>query len=101
MNFVPAPHTVQHWHLRKPAATGRRGMVVSQCKNASEAGVAVLDAGARDHLRTDEARPEAPSLAAERLHADARHRRQDEPGRDLDRPDRPGLSEVDHRRQGW
>jgi gamma-glutamyltranspeptidase / glutathione hydrolase len=45
MNFVPAPHTVQHWHLRKPAATGRRGMVVSQSKNASEAGVAVLDAG--------------------------------------------------------
>ena len=45
MNFLPAPHTVQYWHLRKPAATGRRGMVVSQCKNASEAGVAVLDAG--------------------------------------------------------
>ncbi|HEX2511153.1 MAG TPA: gamma-glutamyltransferase, partial [Xanthobacteraceae bacterium] len=45
MSFLPAPHTVQHWHLRKPAATGRRGMVVSQSKNASEAGVAVLDAG--------------------------------------------------------
>ena len=41
--------------------------------------VAVLDPGARDHLRADETRAVAPSLAAERLHADARHRREDEP----------------------
>src|SRR5512132_247307 len=45
MDFTPAPHTTQNWHLTKPAASGRRGMVVSQSKNASEAGVAVLDAG--------------------------------------------------------
>jgi gamma-glutamyltranspeptidase/glutathione hydrolase len=45
MNFTPAPHVTQHWHLVKPAASGKRGMVVSQSKNAAEAGVAVLDAG--------------------------------------------------------
>jgi gamma-glutamyltranspeptidase/glutathione hydrolase len=45
MDFTPASHTAQNWHLTKPAASGRRGMVVSQSKNASEAGVAVLDAG--------------------------------------------------------
>jgi gamma-glutamyltranspeptidase/glutathione hydrolase len=45
MNFTPAPHLTQHWHLTKPAASGRRGMVVSQSKNAAEAGVAALDAG--------------------------------------------------------
>jgi gamma-glutamyltranspeptidase / glutathione hydrolase len=45
MQFTPAPHITQNWQLAKPAATGKRGMVVSQSKNAAEAGVAVLDAG--------------------------------------------------------
>jgi gamma-glutamyltranspeptidase/glutathione hydrolase len=45
MQFTPAPHVTQYWQLTKPAATGRRGMVVSQSKDAAEAGVAVLDAG--------------------------------------------------------
>jgi len=45
MNSTPAPHVTQHWHLTKPAASGKRGMVVSQSKNAAEAGVAALDAG--------------------------------------------------------
>jgi gamma-glutamyltranspeptidase / glutathione hydrolase len=45
LQFTPTPHTTQYWLLAKPAASGRRGMVVSQCKNASEAGIAVLDAG--------------------------------------------------------
>jgi gamma-glutamyltranspeptidase/glutathione hydrolase len=45
MQFTPAPHTTQNWHLEKPAASGRRGMVVAQAKSAAEAGVAVLDAG--------------------------------------------------------
>src|SRR5256885_6801319 len=45
MQFTPAPHITQHWQLTKPAASGRRGMVVSQSKNAAEAGVAALDAG--------------------------------------------------------
>src|SRR5262245_63483456 len=45
MSFTPLPHTTQHWHVEKPAASGRRGMVVSQCRSAAEAGVAMLDAG--------------------------------------------------------
>jgi len=45
MQFTPSLHTTQHWQLAKPAASGRRGIVVAQCKNAAEAGVAVLDAG--------------------------------------------------------
>lgn len=45
MQFAPAPHTIQHWQLHKPEASGKRGMVVSQSKDAAEAGVAVLDAG--------------------------------------------------------
>jgi gamma-glutamyltranspeptidase / glutathione hydrolase len=45
MHFTPSPHVTQHWQLGKPAATGRRGIVVSQAKSAAEAGVAVLDAG--------------------------------------------------------
>ncbi len=45
MDFTPSPHLTQHWQLAKPAASGRRGMVVSQASAAAEAGVAVLDAG--------------------------------------------------------
>lgn len=45
MNFTPSSHTTQNWRLAKPAASGRRGMVVAQSRNAAEAGVAVLDAG--------------------------------------------------------
>src|SRR5262245_53828531 len=45
MPFTPAPHTIQNWRLEKPAASGRRGMVVSQSRSAAEAGVAMLEAG--------------------------------------------------------
>ncbi len=45
MQFTPAPHTTQNWHLEKPSASGKRGIVVAQAKSAAEAGVAVLDAG--------------------------------------------------------
>lgn len=45
MHFTPTPHITQNWHLAKPAASGTRGMVVSQSTNAAEAGVAVLEAG--------------------------------------------------------
>ncbi len=45
MQFTPSPHVTQYWQLSKPAATGRRGIVVSQARSAAEAGVAVLDAG--------------------------------------------------------
>lgn len=45
MPYVPPPHLTQNWHVSKPAASGRRGMVVSQSRDAALAGVAVLDAG--------------------------------------------------------
>ena len=45
MTAVRPPHLTQHWHLAKPAASGRRGMVVAQARDAALAGVAVLDAG--------------------------------------------------------
>ena len=40
-----APHVTQHWQLRKPAARGGGGMVVSQVKAAAEAGALMLEAG--------------------------------------------------------
>ncbi len=45
MNFAPAPHTTQNWHVTKPSANGKRGIVVSQAKPAAEAGIAILEAG--------------------------------------------------------
>ena len=45
MNFTPAPHTTQHWEITKPAANGKRGIVVSQAKPAAEAGIGILEAG--------------------------------------------------------
>ena len=57
--------------------------------------VPVLDPGAADHLRADEPGAEAASLAAKRLHADARHRRQDEPRGDLHVADVPAFAQVD------
>ena len=40
-----AQHLTQHWEVSKPAATGRRGMVASQSRDAALAGIAILDAG--------------------------------------------------------
>ena len=45
MTYDPPPHITQHWQLTKPAATGKRGVVASQSRDAALAGVAVLDAG--------------------------------------------------------
>ena len=45
MIYVPPQHLTQNWYVKKPAASGRRGMVVSQSRDAALAGVAVLDAG--------------------------------------------------------
>lgn len=45
MNYTPPPHITQNWHITKPAANGKRGIVVSQAKPAAEAGVAILEAG--------------------------------------------------------
>ncbi len=45
MAWTPPPHVTQHWHVRKPGATGRRGMVASQARDAAEAGLAILEEG--------------------------------------------------------
>ncbi len=45
MPYAPPPHLTQNWLVSKPAATGKRGMVVSQSRDAALAGVAILDAG--------------------------------------------------------
>lgn len=45
MPYAAPPHLTQNWHLSKPAAIGRRGMVVSQSRDAALAGVAILDDG--------------------------------------------------------
>ena len=45
MPYHAPPHVTQHWQVTKPAATGQRGMVVSQSRDAALAGVAVLDSG--------------------------------------------------------
>src|SRR5579883_2617035 len=45
MPYTPPPHITQHWHLTKPSASGRKGIVVSQARDGALAGVAVLEAG--------------------------------------------------------
>ena len=45
MDYLPPRHIAQHCSVTKPAASGRRGMVVSQSRDAALAGVAILDAG--------------------------------------------------------
>ncbi|MBA3374816.1 MAG: transcription elongation factor GreA [Actinobacteria bacterium] len=57
----------------------------------------MFDPGAADHLRAHEPSAVAAALPPEGLHADARHGREDEPGRYLDGADLPGCSEIDHR----
>ncbi len=39
------PYRTQNWTLTKPTAKGRRGIVVSQNREAAEAGAAILEAG--------------------------------------------------------
>ena len=45
MPYTPPEHLTQHWQVTKPAASGSRGMVVSQSRDAALAGVAILDGG--------------------------------------------------------
>ena len=74
----------------------RQGMLVGRDAEVPERlFVAVLDSGAGDHLRAHEPGPEPPALAPKGLHADARHRRQDESGRHLDGFDEPAFAEID------
>lgn len=45
MTFPLKPHVTEQWVQTKPSASGKRGMVVSQSRDAAEAGIAILDAG--------------------------------------------------------
>jgi gamma-glutamyltranspeptidase/glutathione hydrolase len=45
MHYAPPPHVTQNWTVTKPAASGRRGIVASQSRDAAEVGIAVLEAG--------------------------------------------------------
>ena len=45
MEYAPPPHLTQNWQVAKPAARGQRGIVASQARAASEAGIAILEAG--------------------------------------------------------
>ena len=37
MTFPLKPHVTEHWLQTKPSASGKRGMVVSQSRDAAEA----------------------------------------------------------------
>ena len=79
-------------HQRRLGAEDLNGerMLVSRDPQVAERPlVAVVKAGAADHLRTDEPRAEPAALPAERLHADAGHRGEHDARRHLDRPDPP------------
>src|SRR5207248_3149308 len=79
-----------HARLRTEDLDRERMLVPADPEIPESPLVAVLDAGARDHLGAHEPGPEAASLAAEGLHADPRHRREHDPRRDLDGADTPG-----------
>ena len=78
-----------------------RMLVAGDPQVAERALVPVLDPGDRDHLRADEPGAVAAALAAERLDADARHRREHDPARDLDPAEVPVLVEIDRHRARW
>ena len=74
----------------------RQGMLVGGDPEVTERLlVAVLDSRTRDHLGADEPRAEPAPLPPECLHADSRHRRENESSRHLDGVDEPAFPEVD------
>jgi hypothetical protein len=73
----------------------RQGVLVDPDPEVAERPlVPVLDPGHRHHLGAHEAGPVAAALAAERLHADARHRRQNQAAGDVDAAQGPVLAQV-------
>ena len=102
MSTMSAPARLDHRAPPRPSTAGSEPKICTASGRSSRgdpqvaerALVPVLEPGAADHLRADEPGAEAAALAAEGLHADARHRREHEPRRDLDRPDPPALTEI-------
>ena len=83
-----------HGGVRPEDLHGERVLVAGDPQVAERPLVPVVEPGAADHLGADEPGPVAAALAPKRLHADARHRGEDEPRRDLDVADPPGLMEI-------
>jgi hypothetical protein len=77
-----------------------RMLVAADSQITQRALVPVRETGATDHLRAHQSGPVAASLAAESLHAHTGHRGQYEPGRNLDRADRPGGVQIDTHGKG-
>jgi hypothetical protein len=71
----------------------QRPLVARDAQVAQRALVRVVQPARRDHLGAHQACTEAAALPAEGLDGDAGHRRQDDPARDLDRPDRPRVGQ--------
>ena len=91
------PRSVRHRSgIRSEELDRERMLVRGHAEVAEGLLVAVLDAGAADHLGADEPGAVAAALAPKRLHADARHRSEHEPRGHLDGADPPGFAKVDH-----
>ena len=80
--------------LRAEDLHRERMLVGGDSQIAERAFVAVVNARAADHLRAHEAGAEAATLPPERLHADARHRREHEARRHLDAANPPGRTQI-------
>src|SRR5207253_8603579 len=83
-----------HARLRAEDLDRERVLVARDAQVAERPLVAVVDPGAAHHLGADEPGAEAAALPAERLDADAGHRRQDDAASDLDGPDAPRFAEI-------
>ncbi len=77
---------------------GQRMFVPGDPQVPQSALVAVGQSARGNHLRAHQPGPESTSLAAERLHRDTGHRRQHDPGGNLDIPDVPVLGQRVHGR---
>ncbi len=79
---------------------GERVLVGCDAQVAECALIAVVEAGAADHLGADEPGAEPAALAAKRLHADARHRREHEARWHLDVANPPRRTQIWAQNQG-
>ena len=89
-----------HGRVRPEDLHGERVLVAGDPQVAERPFVSVLEPGAADHLGADEPGPVAAALTPEGLNADAGHRGEDEPRRDLDVADPPAFVKIYLHRAG-